>query len=197
MQRALSDAKVLVQVRNVAASKVDPEADKNTQVSFNISAKLEESDRKADQVTVSFVLGINGDPKVVRFQVEGIATASGESDDLERLLEHEGDSKVPRIFFSIYEQIYTILFVLAGSIDAPSPSPALLYSQGNLPVEEATPLKEQTEGADPSAKSDKPSGTADTITSESPEGKSPDEAEQPAAEEAAKPADAEKDAENQ
>ena len=115
-------------ITSVAAERTDERADSNTPVIFGLDVNIEELERKGDSVKVKFHIAMESDPAIVRFAIEGTATASGDSDTIEASLNPDSETNVPPIFTKIYQQAYAVIFLLAGTLNVPYPSPALLRS---------------------------------------------------------------------
>lgn len=123
-----SQLKIGVKILNLMGNKLDQNASLNSQVKFNINAKLEETDRKSDRVLLKFGFAIVTEPRVVKFQVEGSTVLEGHIDNITKVLEPNHTTKVPQILYDVYQHVYSTLYVLAKAIDAPCPSPGLLSS---------------------------------------------------------------------
>jgi hypothetical protein len=119
---------VTTNIVSVAAERTDERADSNTPVIFGLDVNIEELERKGDSVKVKFHIAMESDPAIVRFAIEGTATSSGDSDTIEASLSPDPETNVPPIFTKIYQQAYAVVFLLAGTLNVPYPSPALLRS---------------------------------------------------------------------
>ncbi len=119
---------VLVKVDNVVASKLDSKAHQSSVVNFNIKVNMDEAEGKTEQLEVRYVITMSTEPSVARFQVEGSAIVKGNSEDIEQAVSSDPQTKVPYMLTKVYQQVYPILFMLAGAIDIPYPSPGLLRS---------------------------------------------------------------------
>ena len=119
-------AEVVTRIRNVAVQKLDAKSDHNTPVIFDFGANLEESERASDSVTLNFRMTMETEPSIAKFVVEGNATINSEESEIEKLLSADPETNVPHVFTRIYQTVYSVIFMLAGTIDVPYPSPALL-----------------------------------------------------------------------
>ncbi len=130
MTGALSQARpeVLVKIENVVASKLDNKAHQSSLVNFNIKVNMDEAESKTDLLEVRYAITMSTEPSVAKFQVEGSAIVKGNSEDIEQAVSSDPQSKVPYLLTKVYQQVYPILFMLAGAIDIPYPSPGLLRS---------------------------------------------------------------------
>jgi hypothetical protein len=121
-----SQSEVITKIRNVNVQKMDDKADHNTPVIFDFGANLEEVDRSSDGVVLNFKMTMDTEPVIAKFIVEGTATISGEESEIEKLLSADPQTNVPFVFTRIYQTVYSVIFMLAGTVDVPYPSPALL-----------------------------------------------------------------------
>lgn len=117
---------VVTKIRNVTAQKLDERCNHNTPVIFDFGANLEESERLTDEVTLNFQMTMETEPAIAKFIVEGSATVTGEESEIEKILSADPQTNVPFVFTRIYQTVYSVIFMLAGTIDVPYPSPALL-----------------------------------------------------------------------
>ena len=119
-------AEVVTKIRAVNVQKLDDKADHNTPVIFDFGANLEEADRNSEGVVLNFKMSMDTEPAIAKFVVEGSAAISGEESEIEKLLSADPQTNVPFVFTRIYQTVYSVIFMLAGTIDVPYPSPALL-----------------------------------------------------------------------
>ena len=119
-------AEVVTKIRSVAVQKLDEKSNHNTPVIFDFGANLEEADRTNESVALNFKMTMDTEPAIAKFAVEGTAVVSGEESEIEKLLSADPETNVPYVFTRIYQSVYSVIFMLAGTIDVPYPSPALL-----------------------------------------------------------------------
>ena len=105
---------------------MDDKADHNTPVIFDFGANLEEAERSSDGVVLNFKMTMDTEPAIAKFMVEGTARISGEESEIEKLLSPDPQTNVPFVFTRIYQTVYSVIFMLSGTVDVPYPSPALL-----------------------------------------------------------------------
>lgn len=117
---------VVTRIRNISSLKSDEKANHNTPVVFNFSVNMEEAERTTDSVKLNFQMTMDTEPAIAKFIVEGAATVSGDSAEIDKLLSADPQTNVPHVFTRIYQQVYSVIFMLAGTLDVPYPSPALL-----------------------------------------------------------------------
>jgi hypothetical protein len=109
-----------------------------TSVAFDVSAKLEEKERRSGMVVILFGLAVKTKPNVVKYEVEGIATLTGKDVLIEKLLkvDPESKSKIPFVFHRVYQHVFTAIYTLASLMGTTYPPPDLLFSgKQGIPVE--------------------------------------------------------------
>ena len=93
---------------------------------FNVGVNIEEEYRKSNSVGLNFSISLETEPSIGKLAIEGVATLTGNPAGIEKMLSQDSATNVPRVLTPIYEEIYSVLFILAGTLDLPYPSPALL-----------------------------------------------------------------------
>ncbi len=126
MSETTRGAEVNTKIRVVSAQKLDEKSNHNTPVVFNFGVNMEEADRKNDAVTLKFQMTMGTEPSIAKFSIEGTAVVTGDVPEVEKVLAASSETKVPEVFTRIYQQVYSVVFMLAGTLDVPYPSPALL-----------------------------------------------------------------------
>ena len=91
-----------------------------------MTASLNESDRSAGQLTMRFSIDIQTTPQVAKIDISGVAKVTGDEQEIERLLTGKEAGSTPPVFMSIYKKVYAMLYLIAGSLRIPYPSPGLL-----------------------------------------------------------------------
>jgi len=116
------------------------------EITFDVGAKLEEKERKANQATIVFILTVGTKPNVVKFGVEGTATLTGRDTEIEKLLEIDPETKIPRILDKVYQHVFMTLYLISTAMGTPYPPPDLFYSSKQTPptieMSTATPPEE-------------------------------------------------------
>ena len=95
---------------------------------FDVSAKMEEKERKGGRLAVGFVLTVGTNPSLAKFEVEGIATLEGKNYEIQKLLEVDPKTKIPFLLHRVYQHVFMSTFVLATLLGASYPPPDLLFS---------------------------------------------------------------------
>jgi len=97
-------------------------------VKFDVSARLEEKERRSGRIVVLFVLTVGTKPSVVKFELEGFATLSGRDESLGKMLEVDPKTGVPFVFHRVYQHSFMAIYLLATLMDTIYPPPDLLFS---------------------------------------------------------------------
>lgn len=106
--------------------KLANDASTDTDVTFNANASLTEGERKPGQLTLKFVIDLETQPEVAKITVSGTTTIRGEDAIIDALLTASGEDAIPPIFLKIYQKVYSVSYLLCGSLKIPYPSPGLL-----------------------------------------------------------------------
>lgn len=97
-------------------------------VKFDVSARLEEKERRSGKIVVLFVLTVGTKPSVVKFELEGFATLSGRDETLGKMLEVDPKTGVPFVFHRVYQHSFMAIYLLATLMGTIYPPPDLLFS---------------------------------------------------------------------
>jgi len=129
------DVSVLVEITRLTGERLD-ENPGSTAVRFDVSAKLEEKERRSGRVVVLFGLTVRTKPNVVKYEIDGIATLTGKDALLDKLLKVDPESKIPFVFHRVYQHVFTAIYMLASLMGTLYPPPDLLFSRKQaVPVE--------------------------------------------------------------
>ena len=94
---------------------------------FDINAKLDEQKKSSGQATLSFELGITTKPNVVKYTVAGTVTMEGSAEEIRKKLEVNPKTKIPQILFTVYQHVFSAIYVLSSVLNTPYPPPDLLH----------------------------------------------------------------------
>ena len=129
------DVSVLVEITRLIGERLGENAG-STAVRFDVSAKLEEKERRTGMVVVLFGLIVRTKPNVVKYEVEGRATLSGKDALIDKLLKIDPESKIPFVFHRVYQHVFTAIYMLASLMGTIYPPPNLLFpGKESAPVE--------------------------------------------------------------
>jgi hypothetical protein len=142
------DVSVLVAINRLVAERLGENAG-SSPVRFDVTAKLEEKEKRSGTVVVLFALVVRTRPNVVKYEVEGNATLSGKDVMIEKLLKIDPQSKIPFVFHRIYQHVFTSIYALASLMGAIYPPPDLLLSGKQTIAAEGLDKTEPTGTAGP------------------------------------------------
>ena len=103
------------------------EAKSDEELFFDVNAKLEEQKRTSGQVALAFDLTITTKPSVAKYATTGIVTLEGSLQDINKRLETNPKTKVPQILFTVYQHVFSSIYLLSSVLDMPYPPPDLLH----------------------------------------------------------------------
>ena len=103
--------------------------EKSSPLYFDVNAKLEEKEKRSGRLVVGFVLTVKTKPSVVKFNVEGLATLTGKNPAIEKLLEVDPKTKIPRLLYNVYQRVFMDTYLLASLLGTSYPPPDLLFSR--------------------------------------------------------------------
>jgi hypothetical protein len=134
----MSSDEVTIDVRlvNLAGALMEGPRKDDIKPDFDVNVKLEEMERGTGQATFSFALAISTKPNIVKFDINGTVTVIGGNEVVEKLLQTNPETKVPNLLERVYERIFTSVFLLSSSINAPAPPPDLIRSSAKSQVAE-------------------------------------------------------------
>jgi len=132
------DVSVSVEIRHLIGEKLGENVG-STGVRFDVSAKLEEKERRSGMVVVLFGLNVKTKPNVVKYEIEGSATLSGKDALIDQLLKIDPESKIPLVFHRVYQHVFTSIYTLASLMGTVYPPPDLLFSgKQSVPLESSS-----------------------------------------------------------
>lgn len=92
-----------------------------------MNAKLEEQKKGTNQVTLAFELAISTKPNVVKYNIAGNVSLVGKPDDIKKKLEINPKTKIPQLLFTIYQHVFSSIYMLSSNLNTPYPPPDLLH----------------------------------------------------------------------
>ena len=150
---------------------------------FDVNAKLDEQKKGSNQVELAFSLLITTKPSIVKYLTSGVVNLEGPAADIKKKLEPNPKTKIPQILFTVYQDVFNSIYILASILNTPYPPPDLLHPmaekiqilpstppQAETPAETPVP-KEQEQPAAPTPTQPQPAATptpAPTGTNEEP-----------------------------
>ena len=72
-------------------------------------------------------MAISTKPNVIKYSTSGLVTLAGKPDDLKKKLEVNPKTRIPQILFTIYQHVFTSIYILSSNLNTPYPPPDLLH----------------------------------------------------------------------
>jgi hypothetical protein len=113
-------------ITSMSAQKLDEKATHNAQVVFNVGINIEELSRKSNAAILKFQMTVGTEPSIAKFLIGGIANVTGSTGQIDMLLSNDSETGIPRVLTPIFQEVYSLLFMMASTLNVPHPSPALL-----------------------------------------------------------------------
>ncbi len=117
---------ISVLMETIDAIKLSDKATENTNSNYSLNVSLSEKDRSSEQLVLSFTLELTSQPQAAKFKVAGSATLKGTKDEIREGITAPDDTKPPPVLVTVYERVYSTLYVVAGALKVPHPMPNLL-----------------------------------------------------------------------
>ncbi len=113
-----------------------------TPVRFDVSAKLEEKERRTGKAIVLFGMTMRTKPNIVKYEVDGTATLTGKDALIDEMLRVDPKSNIPFVFHRVYQHVFTAIYSMASLMGTTYPPPDLLFSaRQGAPGEGSTDLQ--------------------------------------------------------
>ena len=116
-----------VEITSLLATRLNEQAG-SAGVRFDVTAKLEEKERKSGAVVVLFGLVVRTKPNVVKYEVEGTATLTGKDTLIDQVLKVDPKSNIPFVFHRVYHHVFTAIYMTASLMNTVYPPSDLLFA---------------------------------------------------------------------
>ncbi len=129
---------------------------------FDVNAKLEELKKPgSNEVLLNFELAISTKPNVVKYNIAGTVSLVGKPDDIKKKLEVNPKTKIPQLLFTIYQHVFSSIYMLSSNLNTPYPPPDLLHPMAEkIQIISSIPPAEKTEA--PAAPTPAPAASTST-----------------------------------
>jgi len=121
------DVQVTVEITSLLATRLNEQAG-SAGVRFDVTAKLEEKERKSGTVVVLFGLVVRTKPNVVKYEVEGTATLTGKDALIDQMLKVDPKSNIPFVLHRVYQHVFTAIYMTASLLNTAYPPSDLLFA---------------------------------------------------------------------
>src|SRR5271157_4785029 len=115
-----------VQIKGMETNKTGETVDENTDVVFNVTSSLTESERGQGFINLKFSMNMDTEPSAARIYVSGTASVAGSENEIAELLESKEKDGTPTVFVKVYQRVYPTIYLMCGSLHVPYPGPGLL-----------------------------------------------------------------------
>ncbi len=112
-----------------------------------MNAKLEEQKKPgSNEVLLNFELAISTKPNVVKYNIAGSVSLVGKPEDIKKKLEVNPKTKIPQLLFTIYQHVFSSIYMLSSNLNTPYPPPDLLHPMAEkIQIISGIPPAEKTE----------------------------------------------------
>jgi hypothetical protein len=117
---------ISVLLESVDWVRLSEKATENMISNYSLNVSLSEKDRTSDALVLAFSLELSSQPQAARLKVAGAATLKGTKDEIKEGITAHDESKPPPVLVTIYERVYSTLYLVATALRVPSPMPNLL-----------------------------------------------------------------------
>ena len=88
---------------------------------YDIEVSLEETESTETETKIKFAFTLVSDPKNTRVNVEGLATIFANQSESSKLLDRD-ENHIPNIVHGIYQEIFSLFYVISKSFQIPIPT---------------------------------------------------------------------------
>ena len=90
-------------------------------VKYDIEVSLEEIESTETETKIKFAFTLGSNPKNTRVNVEGLATIFANQSEASKLLDQD-ENHIPNIVHVIYQEIFSLLYVISKGFQIPIPA---------------------------------------------------------------------------
>jgi len=117
---------VTVVIEDLDAARLSDKATENAASNYSLNVSLAERDRSTEHLVLSYSMELTSQPPSARIKVSGSATLKGTKDEIKEGITATDPNRPPPVLVTIYERIYSTVYLLAGALKVPHPMPNLL-----------------------------------------------------------------------
>jgi hypothetical protein len=117
---------VSVALDKVEGVRLTEKTDANAKSEYKLSVSMAEKKRVPGELTLNFTLEFTCQPQVAKLTATGTVTLAGPDEEVDENIAPPEEKTPPKVVETIYERIYGLLYVMAGSLRVPYPKPSLL-----------------------------------------------------------------------
>jgi len=117
---------VAVTLDRVEGVRLSDKADVNAKSEYKLNVSMSEKQRAPEELTLGFTLELTCQPQIAKMTVSGTVVLTGPDEEVESDIAPGEEKTPPKVVETIYERVYGLVYVLAGSLKVPYPKPNLL-----------------------------------------------------------------------
>ena len=110
----------------IEAQRLVPNVDENTKSSYKLNVSISEVRRRPGSITLTYNLELSSDPAVTKMTVTGTAKVTGPDEEIKQATASRQGKAPPKLVEVLYDRMYGLLYLLAGSLKVPYPMPSLV-----------------------------------------------------------------------
>jgi hypothetical protein len=95
-----------------------------------VNVSLSERDRNPNALTLNFEFELTCQPTIAKITVNGNTSINGTRDEIQALLRPSEPKSPPTILVTVYERVYSLVYLVTRDMDLPHPMPGLMQQGG-------------------------------------------------------------------
>ncbi len=121
---------IQVQVERLDAVRLSEKATQDTTATYTVNVSLSERERNPSSLSLNFEFELSCQPNIAKITVHGSTTITGTREEIQSLLKPADPKSPPTILLTIYERVYSPIYLLARDLNLPHPMPGLMQQGG-------------------------------------------------------------------
>ncbi len=123
---AISTLEIEVTAERIEGARLSPGVDENTKANYKLNVSVSEVRRRPGSMGLAFTLELSAAPQVAKMTVSGNAKVTGVEDEIRLATAPRQGKAPPKLVEMLYDKLYGLLYILAGSLNVPYPMPSLV-----------------------------------------------------------------------
>jgi hypothetical protein len=124
----MADTHVLVE--RIDAVRTSDKATQDTTATYTVNVSLSERERNPNTLTLNFEFELSCQPGIAKVTVTGSVSITGTRDEIQGLLRPSEPKSPPTILITVYERVYSLVYLVTRDMDLPHPMPGLMQQGG-------------------------------------------------------------------
>jgi len=122
---------IQVQVERLDAVRLSEKATQDTAATYTVNVSLSERERNPSSLSLNFEFELACQPNIAKITVHGSTAITGTRDEIQALLRPADAKSPPTILLTIYDRVYSSIYLLARDLNLPHPMPGLMQQGGS------------------------------------------------------------------